>query len=120
MAELALALAAGEGQYVEFKEQVSDGLAREMVAFANAGGGSIYIGVADNLQLKGVKLSNRLLSQVQDVARHCEPPVSVTLTPFKYPDSSGAELLRVTVAEGREKPAVRRVTSCAPGRAARR
>jgi ATP-dependent DNA helicase RecG len=47
-ADLTLALAASEGQYVEFKEQVSDNLAREMVAFANASGGSIFVGVADN------------------------------------------------------------------------
>jgi ATP-dependent DNA helicase RecG len=104
IADLTLALAAGEGQYVEFKEQVSDGLAREMVAFANAGGGSIYLGVADNQQIKGVRLSNRLLSQVQDIARHCQPPVSVTLTPFKYPNNSGVEVLRIAVAESREKP----------------
>jgi ATP-dependent DNA helicase RecG len=103
-ADLTLALAAGEGQYVEFKEQVSDNLAREMVAFANASGGSIYVGVADNHQLKGVNLSNRLLSQVQDIARHYEPPVSVTLMPFKYPNNRGVTLLRIVVAEGREKP----------------
>ncbi len=99
--EFRLALAAGEGQYVEFKEQVSDGLAREMVAFANAGGGSIYVGVADNRQIKGLKITNRLLSQVQDIARKCEPPINVTLVPFKY---RGVDLLRILVDEGGEKP----------------
>jgi ATP-dependent DNA helicase RecG len=98
--ELTLALTAGEGQYVEFKEQVSDGLAREMVAFANASGGSIYVGVADNRRIMGLKVTNRLLSQVQDMARKCEPPIGVTLVPFNH---QGADLLRIIVEEGSEK-----------------
>ena len=113
ISELKLALSAGEGQYVEFKEQVSDGLAREMVAFANAGGGSIYVGVADNRQLKGLRITNRLLSQAQDIARHCEPPIGVTLVPFEY---RGVKLLRIIVEEGAEKPlVVQPGTSSAPG-----
>jgi hypothetical protein len=38
-----LALSGWENQFVEFKEAVSDSLARELVAFANASGGRIYV-----------------------------------------------------------------------------
>ena len=43
---LALALAEGEGFKVEFKERLSN-LDREMVAFANTAGGTIYLGIDD-------------------------------------------------------------------------
>ena len=36
----------GEGYFVEFKEQIGVSLDKEMVAFANASGGKIVIGVA--------------------------------------------------------------------------
>ena len=38
----------GEGYFVEFKKQAGESLNREMVAFANASGGKIIIGVADD------------------------------------------------------------------------
>lgn len=100
-AEFALALSAGEGQFVEFKESVSDSLAREFVAFANAGGGRIYVGVADDKKVKGITVTNRILSQVQDIARNCDPPVNVQLAPFKY---QGHDLLMIEVIDGDQKP----------------
>jgi len=36
-----------EGQYVEFKTSISASLSKELVAFANSGGGTILIGVND-------------------------------------------------------------------------
>ncbi|MBI4678133.1 MAG: putative DNA binding domain-containing protein [Elusimicrobia bacterium] len=99
--EFALALSAWEGQFVEFKESVSDSLAREFVAFANSAGGRIFVGVADDKQIKGVAVTNRLLSQVVDIARHCDPPVSVRVVPFKH---EGHGLLMIEVAEGKHKP----------------
>jgi len=47
---LKIVSAEGEGQKVEFKAKLS-GLAKEMVAFANASGGSIFLGIADDGQM---------------------------------------------------------------------
>lgn len=101
IAEFELALSAWEGQFVEFKESVSESLAREMVAFANSEGGRIYVGVADNKTLKGVTITNKLLSRVQDIARNCDPPLSVNLVPFRY---QGHDMLMVDVPAGDKKP----------------
>jgi ATP-dependent DNA helicase RecG len=65
--EFALTLAAGEGQFIEFKESISNSVAREIVAFANAEDGRIYVGVADDKTVKGIALTNKLLSEVQDL-----------------------------------------------------
>ncbi len=37
----------GEGYFAEFKRSVSSDLAKEMVAFSNASGGNIYVGIDD-------------------------------------------------------------------------
>lgn len=50
----------GEGQFVEFKESPDKSLAKEIVAFANASGGSIYLGISDNGAVKGIKISNNM------------------------------------------------------------
>ena len=50
---LSLALSAGEGLSVEFKERLSN-LDREMVAFANTSGGIIYLGVDDSGKIIGI------------------------------------------------------------------
>ncbi len=99
--EFALALSGWENQFVEFKEAVSDSLARELVAFANASGGRIYVGITDDKRVKGVHLANQMLSRVQNDARHCEPSVSIHMSVFKY---QGHDLLMVEVPEGRHKP----------------
>lgn len=42
----------GEGYKIEFKETLSN-LDKEMAAFANSGGGRIFIGVRDDKTIKG-------------------------------------------------------------------
>jgi ATP-dependent DNA helicase RecG len=51
--ELKLILEEGEGYRIEFKEALS-GIDREMVAFANASGGRLFIGVTDQKAVRGM------------------------------------------------------------------
>jgi len=46
--ELQFVIQQGEGPRFEFKEAVSASLARELVAVANAGGGRVLLGIADD------------------------------------------------------------------------
>lgn len=68
-----------------------------MVAFANASGGSIYLGIADDGQIIGVTASNRLRSQIQDIANNCDPRVPIRLV-------SHGRVIEVVVPEGTDKP----------------
>ena len=71
--------ALGEGYTIEFKRSGTSGLGREICAFANATGGVILIGVADDGGICGVSNHNRLKSQVQSIARSAEPPIAVEI-----------------------------------------
>jgi len=73
MAEMELIREESEGYLIEFKESVSDSLAKEMVAFANSSGGRIFLGVSDDGMIKWVNVTKRLRSQVQDIARKMRP-----------------------------------------------
>ena len=94
--ELKLILEEGEGYRIEFKEALS-GIDREMVSFANASGGRLFIGVTDKKTVRGISIDNKLKSQVQDIANQCQPPVKILLEEF---DS----ILIINVHEGDDKP----------------
>ena len=77
--ELALILEQGEGYTLEFKSSVNSDLPKELVAFANASGGRIFIGVNDRNQIVGCDLSNKMLSRIEDMAGACDPPVTIRI-----------------------------------------
>ncbi len=95
--ELDLILQEGEGYKLEFKENITSDLAKEMTAFANSSGGRIFIGVYDSNEVKGINISNSLYSKIQDAASSCDPPVSIKIQKYN-------NILIVNVHEGDNKP----------------
>ena len=69
----------GEGQYIEFKETLDKSFAKEVIAFANASGGTIYLGITDSNKVKGISISNKLKSQIQDIAYNCDPAIILSI-----------------------------------------
>ena len=67
----------GEGYFVEFKEQIGVSLDKEMVAFANASGGKIVIGVTDRGKIIGCTTDNTVRSKVQDITNNCDPRILI-------------------------------------------
>jgi ATP-dependent DNA helicase RecG len=94
--EVKTAVALGEGQCIEFKEQIA-GLEKEISALANSRGGNIYCGIADDGQVIGFDVSNRMLSQIQDIARNMDPPVAVQVQKL-------GTVVVVRVPESEDKP----------------
>jgi ATP-dependent DNA helicase RecG len=102
--ELDLILKEGEGLTTEFKESFSGKLDKDMVAFANTRGGRILVGVNDKGSVVGEKLTNDLKAKINNVARNCEP--SISLKNIKQV----GEIVVLEVDESPEKP-----HSCASG-----
>ena len=73
----------GENDKTEFKENMDKSLNKEIVAFANSSGGKIYIGITDEGTVKGIDISNRLKSQIQDIANKCDPKVDISFQEIK-------------------------------------
>lgn len=80
--ELDIILKEGEGYKIEFKVGISN-LGKEMVAFANSSGGRIFLGISDNGEIRGIKITNELKSRIQDIANNCKPKTNISIEDFK-------------------------------------
>ncbi len=96
--ELDTIISSGEGYKTEFKQAVSSDLAKELVAFANATGGRILLGIADNGTIPGITINNRLRSDLESIALSCDPAVEITLEDFDN------KLMIINIGEGKNKP----------------
>lgn len=98
--ELQALISQGEGFHLEFKESINTGLSKEIVAFANAKGGTILIGVDDDGNIKKKGLSNGDRSKVQVSARDCDPSIDIDLESV----DGVPNVLVVRIKEGVNKP----------------
>lgn len=96
-ADLRILIQEGEGTTLEFKEGLPASLARDFVAMANTIGGRILLGVRDDGAVVGMKDKNDLRARVQDIARNCDPPVTVLVEPV-------ADVMVIHVRESEAKP----------------
>ncbi len=87
----------GEGLTLEFKENIGSNLGKEICAFANANGGKIFLGVKDNGEIFGIKMTNSLKSQIQSYARNIDPSINITLEEVE-------NVLIIYISEGNKKP----------------
>ena len=79
--EFNFVLSKGEDYKTEFKENLN-GIDKDIVAFSNADGGIILIGVNDKKQIKGITINNKLKAELQSIARNCDPEISVDISEF--------------------------------------
>ena len=96
--ELKLLIAEGEGLTVEFKEKYTSKIDRDLVAMANAKGGFILLGVNDQGDVTGEKLTNQMKAEILSLARNCEPHIPITKI------SQVDRVVAIEIPEGEEKP----------------
>ena len=104
VSKVQILLQQGENNAVEFKSaNVSpDGLAKEIVAFANSFGGSILIGVEDNGTITGVKNPNQVEEWVTNICRqNVVPPIQ---TVINFEKINNQDIVHVEVPKGKDKP----------------
>ena len=68
---------------------------KEIVAFANFNGGKIFLGMDDKGKIKGINITNKLKSQIQDIARNCDPSIKINLEEFE-------NVLIINIEEGKD------------------
>lgn len=69
-------IAAGEGQNVEFKRDISQrsDTAGELIAFANTSGGTLLVGITDDGQIIGVSDPDAIMNALASISRdNCRP-----------------------------------------------
>ncbi len=102
--ELAQLVSSGENQYLEFKQVVPDPakLARELIAFANSGGGTVMIGVDDNGALLGLKDTSQELFAVAEAAtRFANPEIQYSIDVVSVSRKRDVLLVRIPSSDDR-------------------
>lgn len=96
-------ISAGESQHLDFKFEISDArkIARTFVAFANAKGGRLLIGVNDDGSISGIKSFEEYYMAEKAAGRYCRPEVPVHIKEWKV---EGRKILEITIPESITKP----------------
>lgn len=97
-------VAQGEGASLEFKRKASypDKIVREMIAFANSGGGILLVGISDDGEIAGLKYPEDDSYVIQKSLLKCYPRLPVTETFIPIGDARHVILYRIE--ESKKKP----------------
>ena len=96
-------IAEGEHQQQDFKTRIDDSrkIARTLVAFANADGGRLLIGVKDSGTVSGVRVDEELHMVEAAAEMHCRPSIEFRTQVWKADIRS---VLEVVVEPSRQRP----------------
>lgn len=101
-----------ENENTEFKSVLTSGIYKEIIAFANSGGGVIYIGVDDNGNETGVtdvdETYTRLTNGIRDA-------VSPDVTVFCKYSLNENNVIKIEISEGTRKPYYLKSKGTKPG-----
>ncbi len=93
-----------ESETLELKRQLTDDIIKEIIAFANAKGGRIIIGVDDNGEIVGVddakQICEKLSSKINDLIR----PSIIALTSISIIEEDDKQLVKVEILRGTNRP----------------
>jgi hypothetical protein len=105
LAELKKLVREGEGQSLEFKKKADhpEKIVREMVAFANSGGGTLLLGVDDFGRISGLSFPEEE-RYVMEAAMHKYARPEFSCEPEQIPVGGGKWVLLYQIPDGKEKP----------------
>jgi len=94
----------GESLQLEFKRKAAhpEKIVREMIAFANTRGGTLLVGVGDDLSLPGLKHPEDDAHVIQQELRRCKPPLPISET--FVPIGNGRCVILYEIEESQRKP----------------
>ena len=94
-----------ETDRIEYKQELTSDLEKEVVAFLNAaGGGHMYIGINKNDQVVGVTDTDGDALKIKDRLRNNIRPSCLGLFTISNEERDGLSILHIAIASGTEKP----------------
>ena len=93
-----------EDSRTEFKEDVSERIARAAVAFSNTEGGVIYVGVRDDGNVVGVADTDDTSIRCAQILNDNVRPEIIMTSDIKQVKLEGKDVIRIDISEGDEKP----------------
>lgn len=93
-----------ESETVELKEFYTSEYKKEIVAFANTNGGTIYIGVRDNGEIVGLDNADFIMQQISNSLRDGIRPDVSMFTNIELLQEDNKYFVKLTVSQGTKKP----------------
>ena len=93
-----------ESEIVELKREVTPNLCKEIIAFANTKGGTIYIGYDDECNLIGVENAKKELDRISNmIADTIEPKLILNIS-MEIVEELGKDIIIIKVLKGTKRP----------------
>lgn len=93
-----------ESEFVELKSVVVSDICKEIIAFANTKGGTLYIGVADNGTPIGVEDPDQVILQLNNKVRDSIKPDVTMFVRYETQMIDEKQIIAVTVQKGTDRP----------------
>ena len=93
-----------ETETVELKSIVMDDLKKEIIAFANCDGGTLYVGVADDGTVLGVENADECALQISNMMRDAVKPDVTMFIHYETLDCEGKAVVAVNIQRGTNRP----------------
>ncbi len=93
-----------ESETVELKSIVVDDVKKEIIAFANSDGGTLYIGVLDSGKVIGLDDPDGAALQVSNMVRDSIKPDVTMFLHYRTIEEAGKKIIEINVQRGTDRP----------------
>ena len=93
-----------ETESIELKAIAQESIKKEIIAFANCDGGTVYIGVADDGTVLGVENADECALQISNMLRDAVKPDITMFVHYETINCSGKAIVAVKVQRGTNRP----------------
>ena len=91
-------------EVVELKAEVVGDICKEVIAFANTKGGTLYIGVSNDGSVVGVKNADQVMLQLNNMIRDSIKPDVTMFVGYEPQHLGDKDIIAVTIQKGIDRP----------------
>lgn len=93
-----------ESETIELKSVVVEDVKKEIIAFANSSGGTLYIGISDHGDIVGVINPDETIQQVANMVRDSVKPDITMFLHYNTITFDGKQIIAIEIQQGTNKP----------------
>ncbi len=93
-----------ESETIELKEIVMEDIKKEIIAFANSKGGTLYIGVRKDGTVIGVENPDSVALQISNMVRDAIKPDLTMFLHYETLEEDGKKIVSIDIQQGTERP----------------
>ncbi len=93
-----------ESETLELKEIVTNDIPKELIAFANCSGGTLYVGIADNGTISGIANPDEAILQITNMVRDTIKPNITMFLHYEMESIADKQIIKIEIQRGTKRP----------------